>query len=49
MLHRDIHLENLLINDLEKVAVIKFDQSMKNPSTEAMALEMGELINAMDL
>jgi hypothetical protein len=32
-----------------EVAIIDFDQSMKNPSTEAMALEMRELINAMDL
>jgi tRNA A-37 threonylcarbamoyl transferase component Bud32 len=47
ILHGDIRRQNLLINDSGEVAIIDFDQSMESPSTEAMAQEMGQLVDLL--
>jgi serine/threonine protein kinase len=48
ILHSDVRRPNLLINDSGEVAIIDFDQSTENPSTEAMAWEVSQLVDLLD-
>jgi tRNA A-37 threonylcarbamoyl transferase component Bud32 len=48
ILHGDIRHPNLLINDSGEVAIIDFDQSTENLSTEVMGWEMRQLVDVLD-
>jgi tRNA A-37 threonylcarbamoyl transferase component Bud32 len=48
ILHGDIRRSNLLVDNAGEVAIIDFDRSTENPSVEAMAREMSQLVDLLD-